>query len=225
MRGVEAVLFDLDGVLIDSFESWYQAFNAMLRRYRGEELSRDEFRARCWGPDLRDNLREWHLDEEAGRYCIAEQLELVELIKLFPGAREVLTHIRDRYRAKIKVGLVTNTPRRNVARILEHFQLAHLFDVVITGDDVHRGKPDAEMVIEACTRLNVKPENAILVGDTESDFWAGKSAGCAVIAVGTRIPGELEQELEMHIENLYELIDILNDLNDACNPYFSRSGT
>jgi len=179
---IEAVLFDLDGVIINSFESWYQAFNAMLRRYGRGEISREEFKVKCWGPDLKHNLDAWNLDEEAGHYCIDKQLELVELIELFPGVKEVLSRIRHEY--KYKVGLVTNTPKKNVTRILEHFQLARLFDVVITGDDVHEGKPNAEMVIEACRRLKVKPENAILVGDTESDFQAGKSAGCTVIGVG-----------------------------------------
>jgi len=217
---IEAVLFDLDGVIINSFESWYQAFNAMLRRYGKEEISREEFRVKCWGPDLKHNLDAWNLDEEAGHYCIDKQLELVELIELFPDAKEVLSRIRHKY----KVGLVTNTPKKNVARILEHFQLARFFDVVLTGDDVHEGKPNAEMVIEACRRLKVKPENVILVGDTESDFQAGKSAGCTVIGIGTGAGAgagvgagvdaksgantDIDIEIDMYIEKLNELLSL-----------------
>jgi len=169
---------------------------------------------KCWGPDLRHNLDAWNLDEEAGHYCIDKQLELVELIELFPDTKEVLSRIRHKY----KVGLVTNTPKKNVARILEHFQLARLFDVVITGDDVHEGKPNAEMVIEACRRLKVKPENVILVGDTESDFQAGKSAGCTVIGIGTGAGAGVgagvdaksgaNTDIDMHIENLNELLSL-----------------
>ena len=209
---IEAVLFDLDGVIINSFESWYRAFNAMLKRYKREEISREDFKAKCWGPDLRHNLDAWNLGEEAGLYCIGKQLELVELIELFPEAKEVLSRIKH----KFKVGLVTNTPKKNVSKILEHFQLADLFDVVITGDDVHEGKPNAEMVIEACRRLNVKPENAILVGDTESDFQAGKSAGCTVIGIGTGVGAGVDTkscvktdiEIDMHVETLNELLSL-----------------
>ena len=205
---IEAVLFDLDGVIINSFESWYQAFNAMLRRYGREEISREEFKVKCWGPDLKHNLDAWNLDEEAGHYCIDKQLELVELIELFPDVKEVLSRIKHEY--KYKVGLVTNTPKKNVTRILEHFQLARLFDVVITGDDVHEGKPNAEMVIEACRRLKVKPENAILVGDTESDFQAGKSAGCTVIGIGADAKSGVNTDIDidMHIANLNELLSL-----------------
>ncbi len=201
-RKIEAILFDLDGVLINSFESWYQAFNAMLMAYRKEEMSREEFRKKCWGPDLKHNLTALNLDEEAGKYCINEQLKLIEFIELFPGVKEVLSRVREKY--KLKVGLVTNTPKKNVHRILEHFHLSGYFDVIVTGDDVKRGKPDAEIVIDACERLKTKPENVILVGDTESDFLAGKSAGCAVIGVGAKSAGD------EHIENLYELFAILD---------------
>jgi len=201
-KRIEAVLFDLDGVLINSFESWYQAFNDMLRAYRKEEMSREEFTDKCWGPDLKHNLAELNLDEEAGKYCITEQLKLTALIKLFPGVKEVLNRIREEY--KLKIGLVTNTPKKNVHRILEHFHLFGYFDVIVTGDDVKNGKPDAEMVIEACEKLKTKPENVILVGDTESDFMAGKSAGCTVIGVRSKSAGD------MHIENLHELFAVLD---------------
>ncbi|MHC1600040.1 MAG: HAD family hydrolase [Candidatus Methanospirareceae archaeon] len=201
-RKIDAILFDLDGVLINSFESWYQAFNAMLMAYGKEEMGRGEFTEKCWGPDLKHNLDALNLDEEAGKYCINEQLKLIEFIELFPGVKEVLSRVREEY--KLKVGLVTNTPKRNVHRILEHFHLSNYFDVILTGNDVRRGKPDAEIVITACERLNVKPEHTILVGDTETDFQAGKAAGCLVIGVGAKSTGDV------HIENLYELFAFLD---------------
>jgi len=201
-KRIEAILFDLDGVLINSFESWYQAFNTMLMAYREEEMSREEFTEKCWGPDLKHNLDAINLDEEAGKYCINEQLKLIEFIELFPGVKEVLSRVREEY--KLKVGLVTNTPKKNVHRILEHFYLFNYFDVIVTGDDVKRGKPDAEIVMEACEKLKTKPENVVLVGDTESDFMAGKSAGCPVIGVGAKSAGD------MHIEDLYELFAVLD---------------
>jgi HAD superfamily hydrolase (TIGR01509 family) len=199
-RKPEAVLFDLDGVLINSFESWYQAFSKMLRAYGKEEISRATFEAKCWGPDLRHNLAALQLGEDAADYCVREQLKLVELIELFPDAEEVLHRTREDY--KLKVGLVTNTPRENVNKILEHFQLSNHFDVILTGDDVKRGKPDAEIVITACERLNVKPGHTILVGDTKADFMAGKAAGCSVIGVGANSAGDV------HIEKLNELFTI-----------------
>lgn len=199
---LEAVLFDLDGVLINSFESWYQAFNTMLTAYSKEELSRDEFTAKCWGPDLAHTLVALNLTEEAGEYCINEQLNLIGLIKLFPGVKSVLGSVRADY--KLKVGLVTNTPKENVNRILDYFQLVELFDVIVTGDDVRNGKPDAEMILKACETLSVKPAHAILVGDTEMDLLAGKSAGCSVICVKAESAGDV------CIQNLEDLFAVLD---------------
>jgi len=201
MRTIEVILFDLDGVLINSFESWYHAFNEMLRAYGKEEIGRAEFREKCWGPDLEHNLADLNLGEEAGKYCINEQLKLIGIIELFPGVKEVLGRVREEY--KLKVGLVTNTPKENVRAIFEHFQLSNHFDVIVTGDDVKNGKPNAEMVVAACEKLTLKPENAILVGDTEIDFQAGKSAGCAIVGVRAKPEGG------ERIDTLYELFPLL----------------
>ncbi len=201
MRTIEAILFDLDGVLINSFESWYHAFNKMLRAYGKEEIGRAEFKEKCWGPDLEHNLAGLNLGEEAGKYCINEQLKLIGIIELFPGVKEVLGRVREEY--KLKVGLVTNTPKENVRAIFEHFQLSNHFDVIVTGDDVKNGKPNAEMVVAACEKLTLKPENAILVGDTEIDFQAGKSAGCAIVGVRAKPEGG------ERIDTLYELFPLL----------------
>jgi HAD superfamily hydrolase (TIGR01549 family) len=201
MRMIEAILFDLDGVLINSFESWYHAFNDMLSAYDKEGMDREDFRVKCWGPDLEHNLDALNLSEEAGQYCINEQLKLIELIELFPGAKDVLSRVREEY--KLKIGLVTNTPKKNVHGIFEYFHLSNYFDVIVTGDDVKNGKPDAEMLILACERLNVNPENVIFVGDTEIDFQAGKSAGCVVIGMRMKPTGG------KRIEHLYELFSLI----------------
>ncbi len=204
---LEAILFDLDGVLIDSFESWYQAFTKMLRAFGKEVLSRDTFRAKCWGPDLRHNLAALQLGEDAAWYVVHEQLKLVGLIELIPNAEEIVRRTKEEYH--LKVGLVTNTPRANVDEILDHFKLANHFDAVLTGDDVRKGKPEPELVTKACERLAVTPERAVLVGDTRTDFQAGKAAGCLVIGVGANAAGDV------HIERLEELVAVLDGIRQV----------
>jgi len=206
-RNIEAILFDLDGVLIDSFESWYQAFTTMLRAFGKKQISRDTFRARCWGPDLRHNLAALQLGEDAAWYVVHEQLKLVGLIELFPDAEEIVRRTKEEY--KLKVGLVTNTPRANVDEILDHFKLVNLFDTVLTGDDVSKGKPEPELVTKACERLAVTPERAALVGDTNTDYQAGKAAGCLVIGVGANAAGDV------HIERLEELFAVLDGIQQV----------
>ena len=204
---IEAILFDLDGVLIDSFESWYQAFTKMLRAFGKKQISRETFRARCWGPDLRHNLAALQLGEDAAWYVVHEQLKLVGLIELIPGAEEIVRRAREEYR--LKIGLVTNTPRANVDEILDHFKLVNHFDAVLTGDDVRKGKPEPELITKACERLAVTPERAVLVGDTRTDFQAGRAAGCLVIGVGANAAGDV------HIERLEELVAVLDGIRQV----------
>jgi len=204
---IEAILFDLDGVLIDSFESWYQAFTTMLRAFGKKQISRETFRTRCWGPDLRHNLAALQLGEDAAWYVVHEQLKLVGLIELIPDAEEIVRRTKEEYR--LKVGLVTNTPRANVAEILDHFKLVNHFDAVLTGDDVRKGKPEPELITKACEWLAVPPERAALVGDTNTDYQAGRAAGCLVIGVGANAAGDV------HIERLEELFAVLDGIRQV----------
>ena len=174
---VRAVLFDLDGVLVDSKDAWYEAFNDTIKRFGLRGISKEEFEEKYWGPDLRHNIDELGLSEAAVEYCLKRQLELIDRMRLFPDVRGVLETTHQKY----KTGLVTNTPKRNTLKIIEHFRLGKYLDVVVTGDDVSRGKPDPEIILKACAALDVDPAETVLIGDTESDVEAARRAGCFVI--------------------------------------------
>ncbi|MBS3773338.1 MAG: HAD family hydrolase [Candidatus Thermoplasmatota archaeon] len=173
-----AVLFDMDGVLVDSFHAWLRALNAALRRYGHEPISEHEFRSTYWGHDLYENLRRLGIDDQVGAFCLTIFGDYVGGITIFPGTRETLRTL-DGY----PTALVTNTPRGCVDSILGHFDIDIFFDAIVTPDDVEQGKPDPGMLLEACSRLNVEPADAVFVGDTDSDIRAGRAAGCTVIGV------------------------------------------
>jgi HAD superfamily hydrolase (TIGR01509 family) len=194
---MKAVLFDLDGVLINSFNSWYLAFNETLEKFGRWKISKEEFEEKCWGPDLRHNMGKFGLSEDAIKYCQARHIDRIKEIKIFPEVKEVLELLRRR----IKLGLVTNTPANDVHETLEYFGLKKYFDVVVTGDDVKKGKPNPEIVVKACNKLGLNPSDVVLVGDTKSDIVAGKLAGCTTI--GLRIKGDFE------IEKLSELVKFI----------------
>ncbi|MEM2874435.1 MAG: HAD family hydrolase [Candidatus Hadarchaeales archaeon] len=175
--GIKAILFDLDGVLIDTVECWVRAFNDTYRKYGQREISKDEFIREYWGHSSEKGFK--HLGSDALSYCNARQIDNLWMAKPIPGAREVL----ELCSKKVKLGLVTNTPKKNTLKELEMFGLKEYFDVVVTGDDVRNKKPSPDMVIEACERLGVSVDDVVMVGDTESDLLAGKSAGCRVIGV------------------------------------------
>jgi pyrophosphatase PpaX len=80
------------------------------------------------------------------------------------------------------MAVVTNSRRATVQPVLSRWQLEHLFDAVLTIDDVSHGKPDPEMIHRALNMLNISPSHAYIIGDSKSDVIAGKRAGIKTIA-------------------------------------------
>jgi len=191
----KAILFDLDGVLVDSLDAWWHALNDVLRCFKMDGMSKEEFVSKYWGYDLYTNIKRANLPLEVGISCSRFYIKHLDKVKLHPEAIHVLESFKN-----IKKGLVTNTPRDCTEKVLKKFDLGKYFDVIITGDDVTRGKPDPEIIFKACNHLNVDPRETVLVGDTESDVRAGSMAGCYVI--GIKVKGN------MTIEDISQLVNI-----------------
>jgi phosphoglycolate phosphatase-like HAD superfamily hydrolase len=192
----DAILFDMDGVLVDSIDSWFTSLNHALKAFNIDEISRDEFLGKYWGHDLYDNLDRMGLDHEIGRLCNNLYGENISHIKFDLNTKDILDQLK-----AYRKGIITNTPKDSAFKILEKFDIEHFFDVIITSDDVKKAKPNPEIVLKACKVLGVEPEKVILIGDTDSDVKAGKAANC--IVVGLKIDGDYT------INNLSELTTLI----------------
>ncbi len=193
-----AVLFDLDGVLVDSFDAWHNTFNGIRKESGRSEIPISSFRKNFGGP-LEDDIRLFFPDKNArelNRLKDQYFAKNVHLVKLFRNSHNVLSHIK---KGGFKAGLISNSTQAIAASILSRFKLYKFFDVVMTAEDVKHGKPSPEMVLKACKILKVKPENAILIGDTRNDMIAGKRAGCTT--VGYKIKGDFQIDNLNHITN------------------------
>ena len=178
-----AILFDLDGVLVDSMDSWLACLNAALKAFHYDEVSKEEFIEIYWGHDLNDNIERMGLTEEVGRFCNNKYSEYLHVVKIYPDVRDTLQKL-----SSYKKGIITNTPGDCAFQILKKFDIEQYFETVITSDEVVKAKPNPEIVLKACKVLCVEPENVVLIGDTDSDVKAGKDAGCTV--VGINIPAD-----------------------------------
>lgn len=200
---MKAVLFDLDGVLVESIDVWLSAFNETLKEFGRATITKEEFLKRHWGKSTVENFRELGLGRQAVEKCWQKYLQKLSEIKVFPATHKVLEEIRKKY----KVALVTNTPREGVVRLLRTAGIENMFDVVTTGDDVKEGKPSPEIVYLACEKLGIKPSEAVLVGDTMADVLAGKAAGCKV--VGVKIHADYT------VSDISELTKVLEKIENA----------
>ena len=192
-----AILFDMDGVLVDSLDSWWNALNYSLKHFKHKTISKKEFIEKYWGHDLFYNLNKMKLPEEVGLFCNEVYYKYVDEIKLYPYVKKTLDKLNS-----YKKSIITNTPKKCTLQIIKNFELEKYFDFVLTSSDVSFAKPNPEIVIKSCKKFNVKPEDAVLIGDTDSDIKAGKAAGCKVIGVKIKA--------DYFINDISELPDILD---------------
>ena len=191
-----AILFDMDGVLVDSLDSWWKALNSALQRFKHQEITREEFMKTYWGHDLKANLQRLHLNPEVAQFCNITYGNHIDYIKIYPDTRSTLQQL-----SSYKKAVITNTPTDCAKQILQKFHIEQYFQELVTSDDVKKAKPDPEIVFTACERLGIDPTTVVLVGDTESDVNAGRAAGCRV--VGLRIAADIT------IQRLSDLITLL----------------
>ena len=191
---VKAILFDLDGVLVDSYEAWFHQFQDVLRHFGFEPVSEEVFRLH-WGQSTEHDVNTFMPGvavDAVRQYFHDHYDEYMPYLKTTPHALRVLEQLKS---LGLNLGCVTNSHRIIVQNILRHLHMDRLFDVVITADDVIRPKPAPDMLVETCRRLDVMPRHAIFIGDTDTDFRAGAAAGCRVIGFRTT-KGERIMDLE-----------------------------
>ncbi len=160
VEGIEAVVFDLDGTLVDSEYDW-----PAIRRRLG-----------ITGGSIIDALNGLSGEERAARWAELEAIEgaATAAATLHPGARELLELLQER---GLGAALVTNNNAVNAANLLERFALR--FEVVLTRDS-GLWKPSGAPVAEAARRLGVAPERCLAVGDSHYDILAAREAGARV---------------------------------------------
>jgi len=177
----DAILFDMDGVLVDSLDSWWSSLNASLQKFNHKKITREEFIEKYWGHDLYDNLDKMGLHREVGTFCNTVYSEHLGAIKLYTDTKNVLQKLN-----YYKKGVITNTPKDCACQILKRFDIDKFFDIVVTSDEVAKAKPYPDIVLKACKFLGVTPERVVLVGDTDSDVKAGGASGCKVIGINIK---------------------------------------
>ena len=192
----DAILFDMDGVLIESLDSWHSALNESLDRFNHKTISRDKFIEKYWGQDLKITLENDGYEYDIIPLCNKIYPKHIDKVSIYPETIPTLEKLKC-----YKKAVITNTPRSCAPQVLDRFNLSKYFDILMTSNDVPIGKPHPEIILKACLKLNVKPENSIMIGDTLSDFIAGKAAGCTVIGVNI--------SADHTISNLSDLLKII----------------
>jgi pyrophosphatase PpaX len=207
---IRAVLFDIDGTLLDTFDYIYGAFEHTFDVHGITPLPHEQISQLMGGP-----LEEVYGKMAPGRDAIALaethrkfQEQNVNLAKLFPNTVMVLDALKQR---GFKLATITTRSNRTSVLSLEQNGIAHYFDVVVSLEDVVRHKPDPEPLLKALHAIDLAPTDAIMVGDTSADIMAGKNAGTTTVAALYGFGGEPLRHLQPDymIADLKDLLAIV----------------
>jgi len=211
--GVAAVLFDMDGVVIDSMgehaRAWIQAAERFGVQVTEEEVFRREGEQGII--TARDFLSKLEGVRPTGR-MVREFLQLKEQIfksssriKPFEGIGAVLDSLKSH---GFRLGLVTGTSKGELDRVLPG-DLASRFEVVVTGDSVVRGKPHPEPYLAACEKLGVDPQDAVAVENAPYGIRSAKAAGIFCIAITTYLPPSDLEGADAIVNSHEEIVSVV----------------
>lgn len=207
----KAVLFDVDGVLLDTWDFVFQATQHTLS-FHGHPKSMDEIK-KVMGQPLLDFYKS--LVPEGPSEVLAQthksfQEEKFHLSKPFPKAKKVLKTLKSK---GVLLGAITNRTRGSLDRSLKNAQIFKYFDVILSAQDVKSPKPHPDHIHTALKKLKVKPNQAYMVGDTDVDILAGKNAKVKTVAVTYGFAGKdiLKYDPDFVIDDLEDLIKIIQN--------------
>lgn len=181
---VEAVVFDLDGVIVDSEHVWDEARQQLAREHGvrwPERASRDMMGMSSpeWSAYMRDVVGIPAEPQEISAEVV-RRLEAIyrERLPLIPGAAEAVERMAERW----PLALASSSNRELIDLALELSGLARFFRATVSSEEVARGKPAPDVYLEAARRLDVDPERCAAVEDSENGILSAKAAGMRVIA-------------------------------------------
>ena len=213
---IKAILFDLDGTLIDTNELIVQSFQHAFRQHLNKEISREEV-IKTFGEPLRGAMIKYdeeNVDQMLSIFRKYNEKNHDELAKECEGVVEGIKLLKEN---GYKIALVTSKRRKMSERGLKLINVYKYMDVIITPEDTEKHKPLGDPALKACELLNIKPCETIMVGDSHNDILCGKAAGCYTCLVSyTALP--LEEMMgygpDFIIDNLEELLGICKNINE-----------
>ncbi len=219
MSSILAVLFDCDGVIADSEESWNEIDREHLNFY-GVPDYRGEHKPQVIGKSFalaggfyRDLFKiETPLEEMIEQRTGVAAKFYAETIPTFESVADVLGELRER---GLKLALATSSVGRLIHPFLERNNIAQFFDFVVTGEQVEHGKPHPDIYLKAAAGVGTDPAQCLVVEDALAGLQAGRSAGCRTVAIPDSRwldPKEFEGKADFQIANLRELLGIVDEL-------------
>jgi HAD superfamily hydrolase (TIGR01509 family) len=206
----EAVVFDLDGLLLDTEQVWDEVREALTRERGGRWHDRAQadmmgMSSTEWSAYMHDVLGLAEPPEELNRLVVERMQERYrERLPLIDGAVDAVRRLGEQW----PLGLASSSNRELIDLALELMDVGDLFRVTVSSEEVERGKPAPDVYLEAARKLGVAPEQAVAIEDSGAGIRAAKAAGMRVIAVPNPHfppPSEALERADVVLDSLAEL--------------------
>ncbi|MEJ2535529.1 MAG: HAD family phosphatase [Calditrichia bacterium] len=211
---MRALLFDFDGVLVQSMEDHYEGWRRALLKY-GIDMSPEELyflEGQGVKAVAHQLTRKYNLPvEETSEIIKSKQAyyEQVKDIKFYPNLLDVLNWARER---ELKMAVVTGGNRSRIVETLDSFGLGDYFQAIITSDDVTETKPSPQPYLKAAEALDIEGKDCIVIENAPLGIRSGKVAGMLVVAITTTLNSQHLKEADVVVNNFIELLNALKKL-------------
>ncbi|MEG0830152.1 MAG: HAD-IA family hydrolase [Anaerovoracaceae bacterium] len=214
MSRINTILFDFDGTVMDTnqviINSWQHTYRTLENREEDVNLIVKTF-GEPLGTTMKKTFPKVPIEESLEIYRSYQRDNFGALISVFPGMLELISTLKDR---GYKLGLVTSRLKKTTMQGMEKYDLAKYFDAVVTADDTTKHKPDPAPVNIALEKLDAKPEESIMLGDSMFDILCARNARVESVLVSWALAVSEEEKNgpdkpDHFIENAMDLYDIL----------------
>jgi HAD superfamily hydrolase (TIGR01509 family) len=207
---IRAVIFDFDGLILDTEVPIFQSWQEIYQVYGGR-LTIEEWSTIIGGGDFAFNPLE-RLQAQANRpldwQALAEQQRLreKELISRQPVMPGVTDYLHDARQLGLKIGLASSSPCDWVTGHLNRLGLLQYFDCILASDDVHRTKPDPELYLAVLAVLDVSPQQAFALEDSPNGIRSARQAGLFCVAVPNQLTRQMDTtHADLHLGAMTDL--------------------
>jgi HAD superfamily hydrolase (TIGR01509 family) len=217
-----AIIFDLDGVLADS-EPWWNKIDAQLLREYGAKNYHGQYHENVLGVSYRLAVEFYKKafginapteDLMKRRGEIATEF-FANRVGLFPNTKRVLEELRE---MKLRLAVATSSVSASAGPFLDRHRIGKFFDVIITGDEIERGKPEPDIYLFAAENLKLRANECLVIEDSLSGIAAAKAAKMRVAAIPDRRfvdPREYEKEADYLLSDLSEIPPLVRSASVA----------
>lgn len=210
---MKAVLFDMDGVIIDSEMFYMKGTYDWISKRGFKGKLEDTFRLIGTNMEGTYNLlyemlnKKYsisEIDEENRKYFLENPIDYKAILN--PYVKEILIFLKEH---KIKIAVCSSSPKRTIEKALKACEILEYFDFIVSSDEVKKSKPNPDVYLKACEVLKVSNQDAFVIEDSSMGIEAGKNANIKVMALKDHYFGQDQSKADFIFEDLGEVLEFL----------------